>query len=99
MNLVDNTSIYSSAILSLQSLIFFTAGHVVLRGWSQNLNTVSRKGRFPVEHNKRWCGNKMKLRHQSNHAKEALKKENKKILWFEVDDTGCGMAIETIFII
>jgi hypothetical protein len=37
------------------------------------------------------CAIKPKLRQQGNHLKKACKKENKMILWFEIDDTGCGM--------
>jgi hypothetical protein len=37
------------------------------------------------------CAIKPKLRQHGNHLKKACKKENKMILWFEIDDTGCGM--------
>ncbi|GMN29054.1 hypothetical protein TIFTF001_002269 [Ficus carica] len=79
------------ANLISNSIKFTTSGHVILRGWCQNLNTVSNKGKFPVEQKKLKCAHKMKLRHQGNHTKEVTKKDNKKILWFEVDDTGCGI--------
>lgn len=32
---------------------------------------------------------------QEIHAKKVPKKDNKMILWFEVDDTGCGMRLRT----
>ncbi|XP_062102700.1 histidine kinase 1 isoform X2 [Humulus lupulus] len=74
------------ANLISNSIKFTTSGHVILRGWCQNFNTFS-----PQEHKKQRCAHKMKLRHQGNHARETHKKDNKKILWFEVDDTGCGI--------
>ncbi|EXC35337.1 Histidine kinase 1 [Morus notabilis] len=79
------------ANLISNSIKFTTSGHVILRGWCQNLNTVSNKGKFSVDQKKQRCAHKMKLRHQGNHTKEVPKKDNKKILWFEVDDTGCGI--------
>ena len=63
------------------------------------MNTISNKGKLPLEQKKPWCANKVKMKHQANHTKDAPKKDNKKILWFEVDDTGCGMNVDTIRIV
>lgn len=37
----------------------------------------------------------MKWKQQGNHMKKACKKDNRMILWFEVDDTGCGRNLKT----
>ncbi|KAM6540522.1 hypothetical protein CsatB_004969 [Cannabis sativa] len=80
------------ANLISNSIKFTTSGHVILRGWCQNFNTFNSTGsKFPHEHKKQRCAHKMKLTHQGHHARETPKKDNKKILWFEVDDTGCGI--------
>lgn len=35
------------------------------------------------------------MKQHENHAKKTSKKDNKTILWFEVDDTGCGKNLKT----
>lgn len=42
-----------------------------------------KKSRFP---------NRTKMKQQGDHTKNAFKKDNKMTLWFELDDTGCGMS-------
>ncbi|KAL5557533.1 hypothetical protein UlMin_039769 [Ulmus minor] len=76
------------ANLISNSIKFTTSGHVILRGWCQNF---SSSGKFPLDQKKHKCAHKIKLRHQGNHARETPKKDNKMILWFEVDDTGSGI--------
>lgn len=60
------------------------------------MNTFSNTEKFTLDQKKSWCAHKMKLRHQGNHTQKTPKKDNKMILWFEVDDTGCGMNLETV---
>ncbi|KDP46777.1 hypothetical protein JCGZ_06565 [Jatropha curcas] len=79
------------ANLISNSIKFTTSGHIILRGWSENLSTFSDTTKFPLYQKKTRCAIKPKLRQQGNHMKKASKKENKVILWFEIDDTGCGI--------
>ncbi|KAG5245519.1 histidine kinase family protein [Salix suchowensis] len=41
-----------------------------------------------------WCETSIHLMTHGNHTKKAWKKDNKMILWFEIDDTGCGMNLK-----
>lgn len=78
-------------------MIYFkcvAAGHIILRGWCENSSTFSDTTKFPLDQKKARCAIKPKLRHQGNHIKKASKKEKKAILWFEIDDTGCGINFE-----
>ncbi|KAF2306259.1 hypothetical protein GH714_016078 [Hevea brasiliensis] len=77
------------ANLISNSIKFTTSGHIVLRGWCENAFNETTK--FPLDQKKARCALKTKLRQQGNHMKKTSKKENKVILWFEVDDTGCGI--------
>ncbi|XP_015581157.1 histidine kinase 1 isoform X2 [Ricinus communis] len=79
------------ANLISNSIKFTTSGHIVLRGWCENISTSNDTAKSPLEQKKLRCALKTKLRQQGNHMKKASKKENKVILWFEVDDTGCGI--------
>ncbi|KAJ9172660.1 hypothetical protein P3X46_015874 [Hevea brasiliensis] len=79
------------ANLISNSIKFTTSGHIILRGWCENSSTFSQTTKFPVDQKKARCAIKTKLRHKGNHMKKASKKENKVILCFEVDDTGCGI--------
>lgn len=65
----------------------FPAGHVILRGSCENTSGDIRRILF--DHKNSRPSHKAKLK-QGNHVKKAPKKDNKMILWFEVDDTGCG---------
>ncbi|VFQ99844.1 unnamed protein product [Cuscuta campestris] len=80
------------ANLLSNSLKFTTCGHIILRGWCENSNsntlTSSRKG--PMES---WPSPKVRFKDQEGgHCGKPFKKDNDKtVLWFEVDDTGCGI--------
>lgn len=41
---------------------------------------------------KPWAPMKTKLVQHINHLHKSCKNVNKMVLWFEVDDTGCGMT-------
>ncbi|CDP01875.1 unnamed protein product [Coffea canephora] len=79
------------ANLISNSIKFTTSGHVILRGWSENPNSVLSSGKCSISQKDSWPGQKMKLKLHGSHGKRSLKKENKMVLWFEVDDTGCGI--------
>ncbi|XP_017628769.1 histidine kinase 1-like isoform X1 [Gossypium arboreum] len=79
------------ANLISNSIKFTTSGHIVLRGWCENPNVCSDSGKFSPDQKKPLSALKTKLKQHGNHTKKAGKKDNKMILWFEVDDTGCGI--------
>ena len=70
-----------------------SAGHIILRGWCENPNVSTDSGKFSPDPKKSLSALKPKLKQHGNHMKKANKKDNKMILWFEVDDTGCGMIL------
>lgn len=79
------------ANLISNSIKFITSGHIILRGWCENSNTSSNTGKFLVKQKELQAVLKKKFKQQGNHATRACKKDNQIILWFEVDDTGCGI--------
>ncbi|CAN6698805.1 unnamed protein product [Malus baccata var. baccata] len=79
------------ANLISNSIKFTTSGHVILRGSCENFNISGDTRRILLDQKNLWPSHKAKLK-QSNHVKKASNKDdNKMILWFEVDDTGCGI--------
>ncbi|CAL1361139.1 unnamed protein product [Linum trigynum] len=79
------------ANLISNSIKFTTSGHIILRGWCENLNNFDYVAKFPSDHKKMRCAIKAKLRQHGNHTKKSNRRENKVIMWFEIDDTGCGI--------
>ncbi|XP_041020043.1 LOW QUALITY PROTEIN: histidine kinase 1-like [Juglans microcarpa x Juglans regia] len=79
------------ANLISNSLKFTSLGHVIIRGWCENSNSSIDIEKFPLNHKKSQPAHKIKFKQQGSHTKKACKKENKMILRFEVDDTGCGI--------
>ncbi|GFY87908.1 histidine kinase 1 [Actinidia rufa] len=79
------------ANLISNSIKFTTSGYIVLRGWCENPNTYSNTRKFPLNQKESRCMHKMSLKQHTNHMKRSCKKEDKVVLWFEVDDTGCGI--------
>ncbi|GKV44097.1 hypothetical protein SLEP1_g51318 [Rubroshorea leprosula] len=80
------------------SIKFTTSGHVILRGWCESSNMASDAGMFPSDQKKSRSTLNTKLKQNGNHMDS--EKCNKVILWFEVDDTGCGIdpsKWETVF--
>ncbi|GAB4847551.1 Histidine kinase 1, variant 2 [Ancistrocladus abbreviatus] len=84
------------ANLISNSIKFTTSGHIVLRGWCEKPNIsgdlLSKKdfGSASLP----------KSMQQGPFTKNTPKKDNKMTLWFEVDDTGCGIdpsKWETVF--
>ncbi|XVF15940.1 hypothetical protein REPUB_Repub09cG0199000 [Reevesia pubescens] len=79
------------ANLISNSIKFTTSGHIILRGWCENANVSSDSGKFSPDPKKPLSALKTRLKQHGNHMKKASKRDNKMILWFEVDDTGCGI--------
>ncbi|XVE82467.1 hypothetical protein DITRI_Ditri16bG0007000 [Diplodiscus trichospermus] len=79
------------ANLISNSIKFTTSGHIILRGWCENPNVSTDSGKFSPDLKKPLFALKSKLKQNGNHLKKACKRDNKMILWFEVDDTGCGI--------
>ncbi|KAJ8764378.1 hypothetical protein K2173_006118 [Erythroxylum novogranatense] len=79
------------ANLISNSVKFTTSGHIVLRGWCENLSTLNDSTKFPLNQKITRCTLKTKLKQQGNQVKKTCRKENKMILCFEIDDTGCGI--------
>ncbi|KAJ8771074.1 hypothetical protein K2173_023399 [Erythroxylum novogranatense] len=79
------------ANLISNSIKFTTSGHIILRGWCENLSTFSDTTKFHLDQKKNRCTLRTKLKQQENHVKKMCRKENNMILWFEIDDTGCGI--------
>ncbi|XP_027345481.1 histidine kinase 1-like isoform X2 [Abrus precatorius] len=73
------------------SIKFTLSGHIILRGWCENPNSCSDNAKFPLQQKKSRCSQKARVKQQENHAKRTSTRDNKMILWFEVDDTGCGI--------
>ncbi|KFK40157.1 hypothetical protein AALP_AA3G337600 [Arabis alpina] len=79
------------ANLISNSIKFTTTGHIILRGWCENLNSLHDEMSLTGDRKKPWAPIKTKLVHHRNHSQKSCKNENKMVLWFEVDDTGCGI--------
>ncbi|KAH1163452.1 hypothetical protein GLYMA_01G164800v4 [Glycine max] len=73
------------------SIKFTPSGHIILRGWCENPNSSIGSPNFPLDQKKSRSLQKCRERPNANHAKRTSIKDKKVILWFEVDDTGCGI--------
>ncbi|XP_010548269.1 PREDICTED: histidine kinase 1 [Tarenaya hassleriana] len=79
------------ANLISNSIKFTTTGHIVLRGWCENVNTLNDDKNLAIDRRKSLAPIKTKLVQPRNHMPKLYKNENKTVLLFEVDDTGCGI--------
>ncbi|KAK9713222.1 hypothetical protein RND81_06G012800 [Saponaria officinalis] len=77
------------ANLISNSIKFTTSGHIMVRGWCKRPEICSTRGRLPFNQDSTFVSTN-KLRQQQL-KKNASKLENQVILWFEIDDTGCGI--------
>ncbi|KAL9841083.1 Histidine kinase 1 [Arabidopsis thaliana] len=79
------------ANLISNSIKFTTTGHIILRGWCENINSLHDEMSVSVDRRKPWAPMKTKQVQHRNHLQKSCKNANKMVLWFEVDDTGCGI--------
>ncbi|AES95160.2 putative histidine kinase response regulator and transcription factor RR-A-type family [Medicago truncatula] len=73
------------------SIKFTTSGHVILRGWCEYPNSCNDSPNFYLDQKKSRNLHKSKEKPNASHAKRISMRDNKVILWFEVEDTGCGI--------
>ncbi|KAK9670632.1 hypothetical protein RND81_13G214300 [Saponaria officinalis] len=78
------------ANLISNSIKFTTSGHIMVRGWCERPNICSNGGRLPLCRDMAFVPMN-KSKHLGPFKNSASKFENKVILWFEIDDTGCGI--------
>ncbi|RDX66597.1 Histidine kinase 1, partial [Mucuna pruriens] len=78
-------------VTNLNSFKCVAAGHIILRGWYENTNSSVDSPNFLLDQKKSRSSQKSREKPNANHAKRTSIKDNKVILWFEVDDTGCGI--------
>ncbi|XP_010467580.1 PREDICTED: histidine kinase 1-like isoform X2 [Camelina sativa] len=79
------------ANLISNSIKFTTTGHIILRGWCENMNSLHDEMSLTVDRKKPWAPMKTKMVQHRSHFQKSFKNTNKMVLWFEVDDTGCGI--------
>ncbi|KAK1261905.1 Histidine kinase 1 [Acorus gramineus] len=72
------------------SIKFTSSGHIILRGWCENYDT-SGMTKLSTSQNKPHCLFKRKSKPRESIMNNDKKSNRKIILWFEVDDTGCGI--------
>ncbi|KAI5438739.1 histidine kinase 1 [Lathyrus oleraceus] len=73
------------------SIKFTTSGHVILRGWCEYPNSCDSPT-FYLDQKKSRIIQKTKEKPNANHARRiSMRDNNNVILWFEVEDTGCGI--------
>ncbi|XP_058758102.1 histidine kinase 1 [Vicia villosa] len=73
------------------SIKFTTSGHVILRGWCEYPKSCDSPN-FYLDQKKSRIVQKNKEKPNANHARRISMRDNKNvILWFEVEDTGCGI--------
>ncbi|KAL0380629.1 UNVERIFIED_CONTAM: Histidine kinase [Sesamum angustifolium] len=79
------------ANLISNSIKFTTSGYIILRGWCETADTDSKTREVSLNPRESWCAQKLKRKREASHGKICSTKDNKMILWFEVEDTGCGI--------
>ncbi|XP_010489420.1 PREDICTED: histidine kinase 1 [Camelina sativa] len=79
------------ANLISNSIKFTTTGHIILRGWCDNMNSLHDEMSLTVDRKKPWAPMKTKMVQHRTHFQKSFKNANKMVLWFEIDDTGCGI--------
>ncbi|GAA0139974.1 histidine kinase receptor of two-component system [Lithospermum erythrorhizon] len=79
------------ANLISNSIKFTNSGYIILRGWCENLDTSVRHNHITTKLMESLHATKIKPKQRGSQEKTSIKKDNKLILCFEVDDTGCGI--------
>lgn len=85
------TCILNTHLRGNECSVLLTAGYIILRGWCETADTDNKRRESSINPKESWCAQKLKRRREASHGKTGSKKDNRMILWFEVDDTGCGM--------
>lgn len=62
-----------------------------MRGWCESLNDLTNSRKFFFNQKDSWSAPKVKLKWPEGHERRPSKKDSKTVLWFEVEDTGCGI--------
>ncbi|KAK4479954.1 hypothetical protein RD792_013007 [Penstemon davidsonii] len=75
---------------NVETVLDLSAGYIILRVWCE---TIDNDGMIKRKLAGSCCANKKKWKRdrEVSNGKISSKKDKKMILWFEVDDTGCGI--------
>lgn len=73
--------------------LWHTAGYIVLRGWCENPNTLTSTRKCSLDQKDPRSTPATKFKLLRSHDKRFCRKDNKMILYFEVEDTGCGTSL------
>ncbi|KAL4569046.1 hypothetical protein LXL04_024673 [Taraxacum kok-saghyz] len=79
------------ANLISNSIKFTTSGYIIVRGWCENLKSFSDNENFYVDQKALWAAFQKRLKRQGLRHKTSSQNDNTMILYFEVEDTGCGI--------
>ncbi|KAI3451415.1 hypothetical protein Pfo_008080 [Paulownia fortunei] len=79
------------ANLISNSIKFTTSGYIILRGWCETADSDSNTRKSSLNQKGSWCAYKTKREQDVSRGKISSEEVNKMILWFEVDDSGCGI--------
>ncbi|XP_038971413.1 histidine kinase 1 isoform X1 [Phoenix dactylifera] len=72
------------------SIKFTSEGHIILRGWCESSN-CSRQPEGSKDQKMSQCAPRNKLKQNESILKKEYQKNDRITLWFEVEDTGCGI--------
>nr|XP_043639148.1 histidine kinase 1-like [Erigeron canadensis] len=79
------------ANLISNSIKFTTSGYIILRGWCENLDSFSNSENFFIDHKALLSASQKKISREGLHERRSCKNDKTMILFFEVEDTGCGI--------
>ncbi|XP_051126887.1 histidine kinase 1-like [Andrographis paniculata] len=79
------------ANLISNSIKFTGSGYIIVRGWCEAANGENSIMKPLLHGNGSSFADKMNRKQESSHGKNSHNKDNRVILWFEIDDTGCGI--------
>ena len=76
--------------MHIHVFLWHTSGYIVLRGWCDYPNTLSSSRKCSLDQKDPRSTHATKFKLQRSNDKRICRKDNKMILYFEVEDTGCG---------
>ncbi|XP_020530708.1 histidine kinase 1 isoform X3 [Amborella trichopoda] len=79
------------ANLISNSIKFTSSGHLILRGWTGFSNNFSCKRKPWLDEQNTQVSLKKKVKQHGGIGEGSFKRDDQITLWFEVDDTGCGI--------